>query len=198
MLGDAMTTLGILVGSQGRGSNMKAIATACAEGEIAARVGVVVSPKGNTPAVETAHDLGLSVAIVSPAGEHYAQRLVDELDRYEVDWVCLAGYMRLLPIEVLQRWPNRVLNIHPALLPKFGGKGMFGHHVHEAVIAAGETESGCSVHRVSEEYDKGEVLLQMRCPVLPQDTPESLAARVLELEHHAYPMAIRQVMDATG
>jgi phosphoribosylglycinamide formyltransferase-1 len=104
--------------------------------------------------------------------------------------------MRLLPEEVLAAFPNRVLNIHPALLPKFGGKGMYGMHVHEAVVAARETESGCTVHFVNEHYDEGAILHQRRCPVLPDDTPETLAARVLEQEHLAYPEAIQLVLEA--
>jgi phosphoribosylglycinamide formyltransferase-1 len=100
----------------------------------------------------------------------------------------------VLPLEVLSLFPNRVLNIHPALLPKFGGKGMYGHHVHEAVLAAGEAESGCSVHFVNERYDEGAVILQKVCPVLPDDTPDTLAARVLVLEHQAYPEALAKVI----
>ena len=105
--------------------------------------------------------------------------------------VCLAGFLRLLPEEVLRSRP--VLNIHPSLLPKFGGKGMYGLRVHEAVIQARETESGCTVHRVTPVYDEGEVVVQMRCPVMAEDTPESLAARVLELEQQAYPEAVRRI-----
>lgn len=111
------------------------------------------------------------------------------------DFICLAGFMKLLPSEVLRAFPNRVLNIHPALLPKFGGKGMYGHHVHEAVLAAGEKESGCTVHLVTDQYDEGEILVQLCCPVRATDTPESLAARVLELEHRAYPEAVRLLME---
>ena len=106
------------------------------------------------------------------------------------DVVCLAGYAKLVPAEVVVRFPGRMLNVHPALLPKYGGKGMWGQRVHEAVIAAGETESGCTVHLVDEEYDRGPILLQMTCPVLSDDTPESLGARVLALEHVAYPQAL--------
>ena len=103
--------------------------------------------------------------------------------------------MKKLPIEVLHRYPGRVLNIHPSLLPKFGGKGMYGHHVHEAVIAAHEPESGCTVHVVTENYDEGPIVLQLRCPVESGDSPDTLAARVLELEHRAYPLAIKKVIN---
>ena len=103
--------------------------------------------------------------------------------------------MFLLPQEVVRRYEGRILNIHPALLPKYGGKGMYGIHVHEAVIAAGEKESGCSIHFVNERYDEGAVLLQKKCPVLPDDTPESLAERVLDLEHTAYPEALKMLVE---
>src|SRR5687767_6400894 len=130
--------IGILVGAQGRGSNMRALAEACARGEIPARVEVVIAPKADSQAVETARSLGLQVEIVSPKDEDYAGRLLHALQG--CDWVCLAGLMRLLPLKVLQAFPNRILNIHPALLPKFGGKGMYGMHVHTAVIEAAEKE----------------------------------------------------------
>ncbi|MCB8932983.1 MAG: phosphoribosylglycinamide formyltransferase [Chthonomonadaceae bacterium] len=182
--------IAILVGSQGRGSNMRALAEACARGDVPASVALVVSPKEATGAVETARKLGLAVAVLPYKDPAYEERLVSLLHEAGVQWICLAGTMRLLPSQVLAAYPDRVLNIHPALLPKFGGKGMYGHHVHEAVLAAGETESGCTVHRVNERYDEGEIVLQLRCPVLPDDTPETLAARVLALEHQAYAQAL--------
>ncbi len=174
--------VGILVGPRGRGSNMAAIARSGF-----ADVSVVIAPSESAPAVQIAHDLGLAVSIVPP-GDEYGSRLVEALGK--VDFVCLAGYMRLLPAEVLRTFDGRVLNIHPSLLPKFGGQGMYGSRVHEAVIAAGESESGCTVHYVNDKYDEGSPLLQLRCPVMPEDTAEALAARVLALEHQAYPWAI--------
>jgi phosphoribosylglycinamide formyltransferase-1 len=104
--------------------------------------------------------------------------------------------MSMVPAPVLAAFPDRIFNVHPALLPKFGGKGMYGMHVHEAVVAAGETESGCTVHLVNEHYDEGRILLQLRCPALPDDTPETLAARVLTLEHQAYVQALRDALNA--
>ncbi len=111
-----------------------------------------------------------------------------------VKWICLAGYTRLLPKAVLESYSNHVLNIHPALLPKFGGKGMYGMRTHEAVLGSGDQESGCSVHFVSDQYDEGAVILQRRVPVLPGDTPETLAHRVLEQEHIAYAEALAKVI----
>ena len=103
--------------------------------------------------------------------------------------------MRLLPAEVLKSFPNRVLNIHPALLPKFGGKGMYGVRVHEAVLSSGDNESGCTIHFVTEHYDEGEPLLQLKCPILPNDTIETLSNRVLDLENRAYPQALKCLIE---
>lgn len=171
---------------------MRAIADACSSGELPAKVKVVVAPHVDAPAAELAHELGLEVAVVSPTEPNYGTDLVKALK--DCNWICLAGYARLLPLEVLDSFPHRVINIHPALLPKYGGKGMYGRHVHHAVLEAGEGETGCTVHLVTEAYDEGPRVLQMTCPVEPDDTPETLAARVLRLEHEAYPRALRELI----
>jgi phosphoribosylglycinamide formyltransferase-1 len=119
----------------------------------------------------------------------FSQTIFRLCDGVRADLVLLAGWLQLLRIPAM--YEGRVMNIHPALLPKFGGKGMWGHHVHEAVLAAGERESGCTVHLVNNEYDAGPVVLQRACPVLPGDTPDTLAARVFEEEKLAYPDAVR-------
>ena len=144
---------------------------------------VVVSPRAGTPAALRAGEAGVPVAIAPSPGDLGAALA-------GCDLVCLAGYARLVPPDVVESFAGRMLNVHPALLPKFGGKGMWGARVHEAVLASGDAESGCTVHLVDERYDRGEVLLRMRCPVLPGDTPETLGARVLALEHLAYPQAL--------
>lgn len=172
---------------------MLALITASKEGRLPAEIAVVLSPKEETPAVQVAREQGVPVALVPP-GDDYGPRMLQGLAGCR--WVCLAGYLRLLPIEVLQAFPNRILNIHPALLPKFGGKGMYGHHVHEAVVAAKETESGCTVHLVNERYDEGQIVLQKRCPVFPDDTAEDVATRVLKLEHQAYAEALAQMIQS--
>ena len=183
----------VLVGTKGRGSNMAALVKAGQAGEMPAVVVLVVAPRSSTPALETAAELGVPTVVLDWKADGYSAALMAALLDAQIDIVCLAGYMTLLPDAVLEGFPGRVLNIHPALLPKFGGKGMYGHHVHEAVIAAGEAESGCSVHLVTPVYDEGEVVVQLHCPVEADDTPETLAARVLTLEHQAYPMAVAEV-----
>jgi phosphoribosylglycinamide formyltransferase-1 len=171
---------------------MAAIIRACQSGELPASVDVVIAPKEDIGAVETARSLRVPVSIVPPEVEDYAEELLASLKGCDV--VCLAGYLRLLPETVLRAFPGRILNVHPALLPKFGGKGMYGMKVHEAVLEAGEKESGATIHLVDGHYDEGDILLQRRCPVLPDDTPETLAARVLVEEHKAYVEAIRRVL----
>jgi len=173
---------------------MLALVQAGRAGRMRAEVALVFGSNPYAPALAAAREAGVEVESFPDRQDDFGERLLATLKAHEIDLICLAGYLRLLPSEVLAAYPNRVLNIHPALLPKFGGKGMYGHHVHEAVIAAGETESGCSVHYVTEEYDEGAVVHQIRCEVLPIHTPEQLAARVLELEHQAYPEAVAIVL----
>jgi formyltetrahydrofolate-dependent phosphoribosylglycinamide formyltransferase len=186
-----MTKIAIIVGTKGRGSNMRAIIEACRLGRLRATVAAVISPKAFTPAVDTAESLGAKVVVL----DNFEEDLGPTLEKLEIDLVCLAGYMKLIPINVVKQYEGRMLNIHPALLPKFGGKGMWGMKVHEAVLAAGEMETGCTVHFVSERYDEGAILLQKKCEVAPYDTPESLAARVLALEHECYVEAIQKWLD---
>lgn len=121
-----------------------------------------------------------------------------ELQGQRIDLIVLAGFMRLIPAAMVRAYPRRIINIHPALLPEFGGKGMYGHHVHEAVIAAGEKESGITIHYVNERYDEGEHIAQFRCPVLPDDTPDSLAERIHGLEHAHYPGIVESLVPAAG
>lgn len=184
----------VLVGAKGRGTNMASILTACLSGYVPARPVLVVGAGPGSLALARAEALGVPTAVLRPKAPGYAGRLLGLLREHGADWVCLAGYMTLLPAEVVRAYPGRVLNIHPALLPRHGGKGMYGIRVHEAVIAAGDAESGCTVHRVTEEYDEGPAVLQRRCPVLPGDTPETLADRVLDLEAEAYPEALRLLL----
>jgi len=161
-------------------------------GRIPARIGLVVSSKDGAGA-ERARARGLNTVVVT--GEIPAETNARLLSEHGIGWVVLAGYLKLFHIP--RGFEGRVLNIHPALLPKFGGPGMYGHHVHEAVLRTGESESGCTVHFCETEYDRGEIVVQRRCPVLPTDTPDALADRVFELEKEAYPAALRAVLART-
>ena len=123
-----------------------------------------------------------------------SNRIVQLLLSQAVDLVVLAGFMWLVPTSLVQAFPGRIINIHPALLPKFGGKGMFGHHVHDAVVAAGETESGITIHFVNEHYDEGQIIFQATCPVTPTDTPDEVATKVHALEYAHYPRVVAEVL----
>ena len=117
-----------------------------------------------------------------------------QLQEQEIDFIVLAGFLWLMPSFITAAWPNKIVNIHPALLPAYGGKGMYGHHVHEVVIAAGEKESGITIHYVNDHYDQGAIIFQAKCPVLPTDTPDDLAARVHELEYRYFPQIIAETI----
>jgi phosphoribosylglycinamide formyltransferase-1 len=120
---------------------------------------------------------------------------VDELKQKHIDFIVLAGFLWKIPVVLIKAYPNRIINIHPALLPRYGGKGMYGTNVHAAVIASGEKESGITIHYVDEQYDNGDIIFQAKCPVLPDDTPDSLALRIHKLEHAHYPQVIESIVD---
>jgi len=188
--------LGVLLSGKGRGSNMANLVAATRDGRLHGNVVLVVSTARGAPALERAAALDVPTRLI-PADEYpdplaLDRALADALAEAGVDLVCLCGYMRLLGPEFLARFPDRVLNVHPSLLPRFGGKGFYGRRVHEAVIAAGARESGASVHLVDGEYDHGPVLMQEIVPVRPDDTPDTLAERVLAAEHRIYPESIRR------
>ncbi|MEL6497308.1 MAG: phosphoribosylglycinamide formyltransferase [Planctomycetota bacterium] len=158
-------------------------------GELNATIPLVIASR-DCAGVERCQARGLNVQVLP--GNLSSAQLAAVLIEHNADLACLAGYLRLIPVPT--GWEGRILNIHPALLPKFGGPGMFGNRVHQAVLDAGETESGCTVHLCDDKYDTGPIITQRRCPVKPDDTPETLAARVFEQECIAYPEAIRAVL----
>ncbi|RLD46654.1 MAG: phosphoribosylglycinamide formyltransferase [Bacteroidetes bacterium] len=128
--------------------------------------------------------------------EFYHSDKIDKiLEDHHIDFIVLAGFLWLIPTSVVQAFPGRIVNIHPALLPKYGGKGMFGHHVHEAVLANKETQSGITIHYVNEHYDEGNIIFQATCLVKKDDTPESLASRIHELEYAHFPLVIEKLVD---
>jgi formyltetrahydrofolate-dependent phosphoribosylglycinamide formyltransferase len=188
--------LNIAVFGSGRGSNFQVILDAIQEGGIpGAKISVVISNNSTAGILELARANRLPALHLSAkqfAGENaFVDAVLDVLRRHEVNFIVLAGYMKRMHPRIIAAYRGRIINIHPALLPKFGGPGMYGMHVHEAVIAAGETVSGATVHIVDEEYDHGPVVLQREVAVSPGDTPETLAARVLAVEHTLYPEALR-------
>lgn len=122
------------------------------------------------------------------------EKVLRQLQEQEIDLIVLAGFLWLIPACITAAYPNRIINIHPALLPKFGGKGMYGERVHQAVLAAGEKESGITIHYVNDHYDEGATIFQARCPVLAEDTPDTLAARIHELEYTHFPQVIAETL----
>lgn len=171
--------------ASGRGSNLQAVIEACKSGRLRATPRVVISNNSASGALERARQEGIPAYHLSSHthGEGLDEAILRTLQRHEVELVVLVGYMKKLGPRTLAAYRNRIVNIHPALLPKFGGQGMYGMNVHKAVIEAGERESGATIHLVDEEYDHGAILAQTRVPVLPDDTPQTLAQRVLEREH---------------
>jgi len=187
--------LGVLA-SHG-GTNLQSIIDSCEAARIPAEVAVVISNNSQSGALERARKHNIDAVHLSnkqhPDDEKLDEAITEVLREHEVDIVCLAGYMKRRGPKFLSAFRNRILNIHPALLPKFGGKGFYGMRVHEAVLEAKERESGVTVHIVDEKYDHGPILAQKRVPVLPDDTPETLAARVLIEEHKIYSDVIGKI-----
>ena len=186
-----LVRLGVLI--SGGGTTLLNILEYVKQGRLNAKVAVVISSRSTVAGVERANNAGLDVKIVRKKDysdiDEFSKRLEDELAAANVDLVVQGGWLCLWKIP--DRYENRVMNIHPALLPSFGGQGMWGHHIHEAVLKVGCKISGCTVHFCTNEYDKGPIIVQRTCQVKDDDTPDTLAARVFEQECIAYPQAIR-------
>ena len=178
----------VAVAVSGRGSNLEALLRAL-ETDAPARVVLVVSNRADAGGLHHARAHGVPAEVLSDPAD--AAEWLALLERHRADLLVLAGFVKLVPAAVIARYRHRILNIHPALLPAFGGRGMYGRHVHEAVLRSGARESGATVHLVDEVYDRGPILAQARVPVLRDDTPETLAARVLEVEHRLLPAVVR-------
>ena len=185
------TRLAVL--ASGRGSNLQAIIEHFDNlaRERVAKVVLVASNRADSPALIRGATASIDIASFDAADD--GTQLLELLRKFRVDLVVLAGYLKRIPPLVIREYASRIINIHPALLPAFGGEGMYGARVHEAVIESGAKESGVTVHLVDDEYDRGPIVAQWRVPVEPTDTAESLAARVLSVEHVVYPRVIEMV-----
>jgi phosphoribosylglycinamide formyltransferase-1 len=187
--------MNIAVFASGRGSNFQSILDAIVAGDLPARVVVLISNNSDAGAMEIAREHNISTQHISQkmfsSEEALANALLEVLEEKHAEFIALSGYMKKIPAYVIRHFRNRIVNIHPALLPSFGGEGMYGHRVHEAVIASGEKVSGATVHLVDEEYDHGPIVMQKTVEVVPDDTPESLAAKVLKIEHEIFPLALK-------
>lgn len=185
-----MSRVRIAVLASGHGSNLQALLDAFSDRDASAEVALVASNRADAGALERARRAGVATAVISRDGQD-AEELIALLRAHSVDLVVLAGYLKRVPDAVVAACRDRILNVHPALLPMFGGPGMYGLRVHEAVLASGVRVSGATVHVVDEQYDHGAILAQWPVPVREGDTPETLAARVLEVEHRLLPAAVR-------
>ena len=184
--------------ASGGGSNVQAILDACQGGRLQAEPVLLISNNSDAYALQRAEQAGIQSLHMSQktcgSFEALDQDMVTCLQENTIDWVILAGYMKKIGPRLLQAYAGRLFNIHPSLLPKFGGQGMYGMNVHKAVIAAGEKESGATIHCVTGEYDQGRILAQAQVAVLDDDTPESLAARVLKEEHRLYAETLQKII----
>jgi len=183
----------------GGGSNLRAIIDATESGLLKAEIGVVISNRAGVFALERAAKHHIPAAVIEhgrySSTTDFSRAIAGTMREYEIDLVCLAGFLRILDPIFIGNYRNCILNIHPALLPAFGGQGMYGHHVHEAVIASGAKFSGATVHMVTPETDVGPIIRQGVVEVADDDTSDSLAAKVLKIEHQIYPEGIKLVLE---
>jgi phosphoribosylglycinamide formyltransferase-1 len=181
----------------GTGSNFRAVLENTKTGYINADVVLVVSSNAKAPALEYAIESGIKTSVLDLKGKNDLDMayvpVIDLIDSLNVDYIVLAGFIKILPSSFVKKYMGRMINIHPSLIPKYSGVGFYGHIVHEAVIAAGEKESGCTVHFVDEGVDTGEIIMQKSVPVLEGDTPKTLAERILIEEHKILPLALQKL-----
>jgi phosphoribosylglycinamide formyltransferase-1 len=187
--------MNIAIFASGRGSNFQAILSAIDSGLLPARITVLISNNSDAGAMEIARARRIQTSHLSqkmfPSEEALAEAMLNVLSLQRSELIVLAGYLKKIPLQVIRRYRNRIVNIHPALLPLFGGAGMYGHFVHEAVIASGMKVSGATVHLVDEEYDRGPIVMQKTVEINKEDTPDLIAAKVLKIEHEIYPLALK-------
>ena len=178
--------------ASGSGTNAERITQYFAERKTA-EVALIITNKEQAGVIQRAEQLNIPCLVVT-ANEFKEGKACQILLEQHIDFVVLAGFLLRVPDDILRHFPNRIINIHPSLLPKFGGKGMYGHHVHEAVLASGETESGITIHYVSNVCDSGEIIFQAKTPVLDTDTPEDIATNIHNLEQRHFPKVIEQII----
>ena len=191
-----MNMIKLAVFASGGGSNCENIIKYF-KGSDKVGVVLVVANKAGIPALEKAERLGVPTQVLPKAELNREDVVMPLMREYSIDFIVLAGFLLVIPDFLIHEYDRRMINLHPALLPKFGGMGMYGHHVHEAVKAAGETETGMTVHWVSGKVDGGEIIAQFRTPISPDDTPEDIAAKEHALEMEHFPQVIEEVIDST-
>jgi phosphoribosylglycinamide formyltransferase-1 len=191
--------MNLAVFASGRGSNFQAILRAIDDGRLSARVTLVISNRSDAAVLDAARTRNIPAVHCTQgmfdSEKAYDERILNLLQEHQCDAIALAGYLKRVPRIVVESFHQRILNIHPALLPSFGGAGMYGYRVHEAVIASGAKYSGATVHIVDEEYDRGPILLQRAVTVTAEDSPATLAAKVLSVEHEIFPLALQALAE---
>ena len=183
----------VAIFASGSGTNAENIARYFSKSETV-KVAVVLSNNKNVGVHARVNNLGIPSFVFSRDEFVEGTPMLAKLAEYQIDLIVLAGFMNKISDVILQAFPGKIVNIHPALLPKYGGKGMYGMHVHEAVVKAGERESGITIHYINEHYDEGAIIFQASCPVLPSDTPEEVASKVHALEYAHYPHVIESLL----
>ncbi|MBL4753087.1 MAG: phosphoribosylglycinamide formyltransferase [Flavobacteriales bacterium] len=183
----------ICIFASGGGTNAEAIIQFFSDKPLV-NVCLIVSSRKDAYVLKRAENHHIPSLVLDRSAFRETENLLETLKEHAVDLIVLAGFMWLVPTYLVAAYPNKIVNIHPALLPKYGGKGMYGSHVHEAVISAGEKKSGITIHYVNEHYDEGAIIVQATCEVTPEDTPESLAEKIHQLEHQHFPRVIEGVI----
>jgi phosphoribosylglycinamide formyltransferase-1 len=189
-----MTQKRLAIFASGSGSNAEKIAEYF-KNHPNIEISLILSNNPQAGVIARARKFQIPVVLFDKKMFYDTNRVIELLQNQYIDLVVLAGFMMLIPEAMVKAFPNKIINIHPALLPKYGGKGMYGHFVHEAVVAAQESESGITIHYVNEHYDEGTIIFQASCPVSPTDTPEDVAKKVQVLEHQHFPEVVEQVLE---
>jgi phosphoribosylglycinamide formyltransferase 1 len=184
----------IAIFASGSGTNAEKIAKHFS-GNTRIEIALILTNNPNAGVIARAKPFQIPVILFDKKLFYETDKIVQLLQNQNIDLVVLAGFMMLVPRQMVVAFPNQIVNIHPALLPKFGGKGMYGHYVHEAVVAAGETQSGITIHLVNEQYDEGAIIFQASCPVLSTDNADDVAQKIHVLEHEHYPVVIESLFE---
>lgn len=158
------------------------------------QISLIVSNKSSAKVLDMAAKNQIPTQVISRDYFYQTENVLNDFAAFPIDFIVLAGFMWLIPSYLVQAFPNKIVNIHPALLPNYGGKGMYGHHVHEAVWKAKETKSGMTIHYVNEQYDEGNIIFQASCTITPEDTPQEIAQKVLQLEHQHYVRVVEKLL----
>lgn len=187
------STIHIAIFASGGGSNARKIIEYF-QNNAKIKVTLVVSNKKDAGVLAIAEEFAIDTLTISKSTFYETEEILKSLDACKISFIILAGFLLLVPNYIIKRYHKKIVNIHPALLPKFGGKGMYGHHVHEAVRAANETETGITIHYANAHYDEGDILFQASCSVAPSDSPEDIARNVLKLEHEHYAKVIENLL----